>query len=87
MGNSYHIDCLHGKTSSVNTRFNPRKPIPLLTSEPEWREVDGDTRPPVGARGDVHGTNLSSKGTPRSREPKSEAMVDNTRTPPNTVTQ
>jgi hypothetical protein len=75
MGNSQHVNCLRGKTSSANTRFCPRKLIPPPTSGPAQREVDGDTRAAAGAEGDVHGTS-SRRGTPRSREPKHQATVD-----------
>ena len=75
-GNSQHVDCLRGKTSSTNTKFCPRKPIPPPTSEPAQREVDGDTRAAADAVGDVHGTS-PRRGTPRSREPKHQATVDN----------
>jgi hypothetical protein len=75
MGNSQHVENLRGKTSSANTRFCPRKPIPPPTSGPARREVDGDTRAAAGAERDVHGTS-PRRGTPRSREPKHQATVD-----------
>jgi hypothetical protein len=71
MGNSQHVDCLRGKTSSANTRFCPRKSIPPPTSGPAWREVDGDTE----AVGDVHGTS-PRRETPCRREPKHQVTVD-----------
>jgi hypothetical protein len=74
-GNSQHVDCLRGKTSSANTRLCPRKPIPLPTSGPARREVDGDTRAAAGAKGDVHDTR-PRRGTPRSRELKHQATMD-----------
>jgi hypothetical protein len=76
MNNSQHVDCLREKTSSANTRFCPRKPILSPTSGPARREVDGDTRAAAGAEGDVHGTS-PRRQTPRSREPRHQATVDN----------
>jgi hypothetical protein len=75
MGNSQHVENLHGKTSSANTRFCPRKPIPPPTSGPARREVDGDTRAAAGAEGDVHDTS-PRRGTPRSRELGHQATAD-----------
>jgi hypothetical protein len=49
--------------------------------------VDEDTRAIVGAEGGIHGTNMRSIGTPRSRKPKNQATVDNTRTTPHITTQ
>jgi hypothetical protein len=74
-GNSQHVYCLRGKTSSTNTRFCPRKPISPPTSGPARQEVDGDTRAAAGAKGDVHDTS-PRRGTPRSREPKHQATAD-----------
>jgi hypothetical protein len=74
-GNSQHVDCLRGKTSSANTRFCSRKLILPPTSGPTQLEVDGDTGAAAGAEGDVHGTS-QRRGTPRSREPKHQATAD-----------
>jgi hypothetical protein len=59
----------------------------MFESDPTRWVVDEDTRAVVGAEGDVHGTNMRSIGTPRSRKPKNQAMVDSTRTTPHITTQ
>jgi hypothetical protein len=75
MDNSQHVDCLRGKTSSANTRFCPRKPIPPPKYEPAWWEADGDTRAAAEGEGNIHDTNPRI-GTPRNRELKHQATVD-----------
>jgi hypothetical protein len=56
-----------------------RKPILSPTSGPAQRENDRDTRAAAEAMGDVHNTS-SRRRTPRSREPKHQATVDNNQT-------